>query len=714
MLHRLFLFGCWLTAAVTGTQGARQLSASTANDVFQNIRIFKNTTVDLDVLLEHDAAPTFLARLPLPDLALSFHKLNLDPFINRPDLIQRLMQLARVTLTGAMRNDDSGDIDVQDIRPVSMRLTDTTPQDMKTLTFVVRTLCGWKGTMTLADVRRLWFTGPKTLKDYFSTCSLGATTFSEVNNRILDNIDIPCSGTLKNGQAFDSLKCDTNEIYGWAEVATAQAIARGVDMTQYRSRILLLPPNVNCGWAGLANVGCGGNVCFVWARMSPNAPLSLIMHEVGHNLGLGHSTALGREYGDTACIMGSSNTACFNAPQAWRLRWREPVETVRAGDILQSASRTLTLASGQSQTNNFVLLNGVPNDGQSYFISYRLSLSDTYETDLGSYSGKIVVHATNGTIQQAMPTVVLDTWSVGQQKSIGSLNISLGFLSAEKQATIVLYAGNPTPVSPMFRPPPSPRPPLPLPPSPKPLPSPSQPPPRADPPVPVPRPPSSPLPHPPSPNPPSPTAPSHPPPIYPSPPQALPPVPHPPILSPPLPPVPHPPIPRPPSPIYPSPLRPDPPSSPNPPSPLSLIPPMPPSPSPPSPMPPSPVWPSPSAPPPSPEWTFLLLVTQHENPANITDAPGLCDILSNAFYTIMMPELTRTPPHCQYTRIPTKLFYSIQINLESLDNLIAFRRALSSNDGFEMLQEAANLSCGDTVQLLNLNKDSYMNRRVSC
>ena len=53
---------------------------------------------------------------------------------------------------------------------------------------------------------------------------------------------------------------------------------------------------------------------------------SVLMHEVGHNLGLGHSKEGTEEYGDESCIMGSGfrddgALICYNGAKSWQLGW---------------------------------------------------------------------------------------------------------------------------------------------------------------------------------------------------------------------------------------------------------------------------------------------------------------------------------------------------------------------------------------------------------
>ena len=46
------------------------------------------------------------------------------------------------------------------------------------------------------------------------------------------------------------------------------------------------------------------------------------MHEVGHNMGMSHSTENGEEYGDESCIMGGgSPPTCFNGAKSWQMGW---------------------------------------------------------------------------------------------------------------------------------------------------------------------------------------------------------------------------------------------------------------------------------------------------------------------------------------------------------------------------------------------------------
>ena len=134
----------------------------------------------------------------------------------------------------------------------------------------------------------------------------------------------------------------TGEVYGWYTIAPtnpcsgvqisslgrAAAAAAGVSLSSF-TRYVYVFPRQACGWSGQGTLG--GQPSESWINGNPN--VHVIAHELGHNVGLYHSHAVGwrqplecatclsTEYGDTVDVMGSATTGHFNAFQKERLGW---------------------------------------------------------------------------------------------------------------------------------------------------------------------------------------------------------------------------------------------------------------------------------------------------------------------------------------------------------------------------------------------------------
>ena len=69
---------------------------------------------------------------------------------------------------------------------------------------------------------------------------------------------------------------------------------------------MLLPEGLSsCHWAGLGQQNCWwGDRCLAWINIPPaQLTFDSVMHELGHNMGLQHSSRDGDAYGDASCIM---------------------------------------------------------------------------------------------------------------------------------------------------------------------------------------------------------------------------------------------------------------------------------------------------------------------------------------------------------------------------------------------------------------------------
>ncbi|EFJ51451.1 hypothetical protein VOLCADRAFT_87769 [Volvox carteri f. nagariensis] len=526
----------------------------------------------------------------------------------------------------------------------------TTPTAPRILVYLP-TFCGFAGpaATTPEQVVNFFNAGSGTypsrsLAGYYNTCSYGQVNLLPENVKVLDGVEVPCSGALKppypfaTGPSFTSRSCnELDNMPKWHYWLDAWAAANyGVNASSYHHRVLILPPNFSTlvsgcgGFAGLATSGRWTTATapplnnwgsgLLWLSGEHFGNLEVLFHEISHHYGLAHAdTPTGCDLGDQCdhtCTMGAvggQGIRCYNAPHNWQVGWGRPVLQLDDSGLPygQSASVNIPPQMSAVQSSVMVSASGMPAN-QRLFISARMNVYP-YELPWSKKSDNIpyvLMHTYNGTdkspkIQTVIVgeirigstwrdagsgiTVRFDSWSnttgatvrICRQKSSVEANCNDGL---DEDCDFLTDAEDPDcPIRPSTSAAPPPRPPPPPPPSALPPP----PSPITRPPPPSPRRPSPPpSPKPPQPNSPSPRAPAPPSPPPPSPP---PPSPSPPRSPPPPPPRPSPP---PPSPPPPSPLPPrSPPPSPPPPSPP------PPSPPPPSPPPPSPLPPRPPPPP---------------------------------------------------------------------------------------------------------------------
>jgi len=109
---------------------------------------------------------------------------------------------------------------------------------------------------------------------------------------------------------MSSTVCDTTTL---ANQAKAAATAAGVNLAAYNHYVYAFPSNA-CSWWGLGSVG--GSPSQAWVNGTFN--VTVVAHEMGHNLGIYHSRTLDcgaevicgsgtvDEYGDIVDVMGGA------------------------------------------------------------------------------------------------------------------------------------------------------------------------------------------------------------------------------------------------------------------------------------------------------------------------------------------------------------------------------------------------------------------------
>ncbi|GLI64477.1 hypothetical protein VaNZ11_007752 [Volvox africanus] len=347
------------------------------------------------------------------------------------------------TLNSTRRQLPATTVGIPQLRPGSFRLLERGDQkEMYTgapiqLRAVVYLLdfCGWKNPFRSAEeFRKYIFNEPGSvegnLQNFYQTCSFNKTLWDPSSVVVLGPFTVDCKGVYIRGifsTAFDaSTRCGPGEQASWVyaaesqaqKVATKGSVLEAVLQYPTRRRVLVvLPAEAKCGFAGLADVACSSITCRSYIKGTSAAEVSVLFHELQHNIGLSHAHRGFEEYGDPSDPMGmsmrgSQAVRCHNAPYNWRIGWATTVPNgnLTAGNFTLASNRIRLTIPGSGFTDaNMVIVNlgraahEAPLRSIQYFLSYRVRNETLGGYDRGlpsSYSQKVLIHTYDGTFSE--------------------------------------------------------------------------------------------------------------------------------------------------------------------------------------------------------------------------------------------------------------------------------------------------------------------------
>ncbi|KAI2504207.1 Gametolysin peptidase M11 [Fragilaria crotonensis] len=156
------------------------------------------------------------------------------------------------------------------------------------------------------------------LKSQFNQCSYGQLQFEPTTSNALVGTDgvytVTLPTTIITGAADNPI--------AWA--AVDKATAELGTLTNFADHVMVcMPPGTSGGWIAYAYIN---HWLSVFNNQWCGYPSGLL-HELGHNLNLAHSSEGSTEYGDQSGLMGYSYgnddgpIMCFNGPKTWQLGW---------------------------------------------------------------------------------------------------------------------------------------------------------------------------------------------------------------------------------------------------------------------------------------------------------------------------------------------------------------------------------------------------------
>ena len=146
----------------------------------------------------------------------------------------------------------------------------------------------------------------------------------------------------------------------------------------------------------MGNVGCSASYCFSWIPTSWAHKVADYMHEMGHNLGMGHAGEIdGSPFSDMSDAMAACcPTRCYNAPHNMLLGWMMPTLELRDANFVEPVS--VTLKSMSASKDGVIKIHTDWSDSpQNWWIAMKSS--DSYDQFLAhSRRDNVQIKSWNG------------------------------------------------------------------------------------------------------------------------------------------------------------------------------------------------------------------------------------------------------------------------------------------------------------------------------
>lgn len=261
-------------------------------------------------------------------------------------------------------------------------------------------------------------------------CSFNQSSF-ELTRTLIVPVPLNCTGSVPmfGNVSIDysfNTSCGSSEMFAWTALSEryAKAIYSGNSsedrlaqfiMNQSQRRVvIILPPQVNCGFQSTTPNACPGRTCTGFIVGNAARSPSIVYREIQNMNGLIYAAKNGDQYGDKSdAVSGPPGLVCHNAPHVHKLGWGQPLVSLTEKNFtkknnhkiftiksmsfgLDNMVRIRISAFANNVTNNTLQPNISVSRVPTYYVSYRTK-TDTYDRNLSNvFNGKLSIHKFNG------------------------------------------------------------------------------------------------------------------------------------------------------------------------------------------------------------------------------------------------------------------------------------------------------------------------------